>query len=235
MFDRPKGESMPGALIFNGANALDFQEIRANVIRIPEVIHSVREAQGIWDALNPSPFDLTNFIGSDDHDFLSQIKLKNFATAVIQVGLLRRYMRHHPLPEFLIGTVNGDSPLRVALRQISFVEMVAESEAIPRERLTLVSKDAPLLAGVRLAEYAVFQSLEDGGYKRLEYETRDVRKMAENLISENRLDHLVFVGPGVWNQPLSGSVTVSESIELDANLSWFWAQAKENNRFAVAN
>lgn len=222
------------ALIFNGSNALEFQDIRTNVIRIPEVIHAVREAQGIWDALNPSPFDLVNFIGSEDRVFLSQIKLKNFAAAVVQVGLLRRYLRGHELPEFVIGTVSGDSPFRVALKQISFVEMVAESEAMPRERLQIISNESPALAGVRLEEYVVYQKAEGDRYKRLDFETRDVRKMVEGLVANQNVNKLIFVGPGAWNTCLPSSTEVTESIDLDPALSWFWAGMKES-KIAVAN
>jgi len=225
---------MRGALIFNGSSALEFQDIRSNVIRIPEVIHSIREAQSIWDALNPSPFDLGNFITSEDSVFLSQIKLKNFATAVVQVGLLRRYLRQNELPEFIIGTVSGDSPLRVALRQISFVEMVAESEAMPKERLSIVSSEAPMLAGVRLEEYVVYQKTADDRYKQVTFETRDVKKMVESLISSQDVSKLIFVGPGAWNTKLPAAAEIVESIELDPQLSWFWAAMKEN-KFAMAN
>jgi len=223
------------ALIFNGSNALEFQEIRTNVIRIPEVIHSIREAQSIWDALNTTPFDLANFIGSEDQVFLSQIKLKNCATAVVQVGLLRRYLRTQELPEYVIGTVNGDSPLKVALKQISFVEMVAESEALPKERLQIVKNDGSLLAGVRLEEYVVYQKTSDDKYKRLEFETRDVRKMVEGLIAEQDVKQLVFVGPGTWNTQLPLSAEITESIDLDPALSWFWGNLREAGKLAVAN
>jgi len=223
------------ALIFNGSNALEFQEIRTNVIRIPEVIHSIREAQSIWDALNTTPFDLANFIGSEDQVFLSQIKLKNFATAVVQVGLLRRYLRTQELPEYVIGTVNGDSPLKVALKQISFVEMVAESEALPKERLQIVKNDGSLLAGVRLEEYVVYQKTSDDKYKRLEFETRDVRKMVEGLIAEQDVKQLVFVRPGTWNTQLPLSAEITESIDLDPALSWFWGNLREAGKLAVAN
>jgi hypothetical protein len=223
---------MSQALIFNGTNALDFQDIRINVIRIPEVSHAVREAQEIWDALNPNQFDLAGFIASDDQVFLGQIKLKKFAAAVVQVGLLRRYLKNNPLPEYMIGTVNGDSPLRVALQQISFVEMVAESDAIPGERLRLVPKtDATMLAGVRLDEYAVFAKNANDTYRRFHFDTQDVSKMIDTLASEAELKRMIFVGPGT--QPMATKVEMTESIDLDPSLTWFWGAA--DRRIAVAN
>lgn len=226
---------MSDALIFNGANALDFQDIRINVIRIPEVMHTIREAQSIWDALNPNDLDLAGFIASDDQVFLSQIKLKNFAAGVVQVGLLRRYLKKNPMPDYLIGTISGDSPLKVALRQISFVEMVAESEAIPGERLHLVQQDAmPMLAGVRLDEYAVYAKDENDKYQRISFDTWDVGKMVDSLATTRGVQRLISVGPGTWNKPLSTKIKLMESIDLDPALAWFWGTAKED-RLAVAN
>src|SRR3954468_7812438 len=104
---------MRDALVFNGASNLDFQDIRTNVIRIPEVVVRIREAQKIWDSIATTSLDLANFIASEDAVFLGHIKLKSFATAVVQVGLLDRYLKTHALPEYLVGAVNGDSPLMV--------------------------------------------------------------------------------------------------------------------------
>src|SRR5689334_8546498 len=80
-----QGGEMFDALIFSTVNALEFNEVRQDVIRIPEVIGRVREAQDIWDARAPMSLDLVNFIGSDDRTFLSNLRLKNLATAVIQM------------------------------------------------------------------------------------------------------------------------------------------------------
>lgn len=221
------------ALIFNSANALNFHDIRLNVIRIPEVGLTIREAQNIWDTLNPSVLDLTNFIGSDDQTFLSHIKLKNFASAIVQVGLLRRFLKYNELPKYLIGTVNDDAPLLVALEQISFVELVASSEAFPKERQASANPSGPLLSGVKLDEFAVFKRHENGHVSRLSFETRDVQKMAEQLAQQEGLRSFIFIGPGTWGKPVPG-VTMIESIDLDPHLGWFWERGKEN-KFAVAN
>jgi hypothetical protein len=236
---------MREALVFNGASNLDFQDIRGNVIRIPEVVLRIREAQTIWDTLSSVPLDLANFIASEDAIFLNHIKLRNFATAVVQVGLLDRYLRNHQLSEFVVGAVNGDSPLQVALGQITFFDMVAESSA-----LTGVGSKArtggslglelPILSGVQLAEYGIFCKTENGSYERLNLPTVDVEKMIAELVEQQNVDKLVLVGPGnsLFGKRIldltSRDVQVLESIDLDPMLSWFWSNLKEN-RLAIAN
>ena len=240
---------MRDALVFNGASNLDFQDIRTNVIRLPEVVMRIREAQGIWDKLSPTPLDLANFIGSEDEVFLSHIKLKSFATAVVQVGLLDRYLKSHKMPEFVVGAINGDSPMRVSMGQQSFYELVSESLAIntsrPRLPVATNALDLPILAGVQLVEFAVFCRRPEGSegageFVRLNSEVREVERMIVDLVDQYEVNKLVMVGPG---SSVSGKkvldltardVQVLESIDLDPMLSWFWSNLREN-RLAIAN
>ena len=239
------GEAMRDALVFNGASNLDFQEIRTNVIRIPEVVARIREAQSIWDSLSTQPLDLAIFIGSEDSVFLGNIKLKNFATAVVQVGLLDRYLKNHKLPEYIMGAVNGDSALMVALGQQTFFDMVSESSALgnrsPRTTMNVIQGglELPILSGVQLAEYGVFRRGPDGQYKRVEQDTREAQRMVVNMVENHDVKSLVMVGPG---QTISGKklldltahdVSVQESIDMDPMLSWFWGQLREG-RLAIA-
>lgn len=235
---------MRDALVFNGAMNLDFQDIRTNVIRIPEVVMRIREAQNIWDKVSPTPLDLANFIGSEDSVFLSHIKLKSFATAVVQVGLLDRYLKNHKMPEFVVGAINGDSPMRVAMGQISFFELVSESLATnvtrPRTPANINALDLPILAGVQLVEYAVYRRGEEGDFERIATDTREVERMIVELVDDQEVNKLVMVGPGssVSGKKVldltSRDVQVLESIDLDPMLSWFWSNLKEN-RLAIAN
>jgi len=234
---------MRDALVFNGASNLDFQDIRTNVIRIPEVVMRIREAQAIWDKVSPTPLDLANFIGSEDEVFLSHIKLKSFATAVVQVGLLDRYLKTHKMPEYVVGAINGDSPMKLAMGQMSFFELVSESLATSTSRpRTPVANalDLPILAGVQLVEYAVFCRNADGEYERQLTEVREVERMIVELVDQHDVNKLVMVGPGnsVSGKKVldltSRDVQVLESIDLDPMLSWFWSNLKMN-RLAIAN
>ena len=235
---------MRDALVFNGASNLEFQDIRTNVVRIPEVIIRIREAQVIWDKVSTVSLDLANFIGSEDAVFLSHIKLKSFATAVVQVGLLDRYLKSHKMPEYVIGAINGDSPMRVAMGLISFEQMVTESLAASQARPKVPvanALDLPILAGVQLVEHAVYRlSVEAGGYVRMTSECSEVDRMMINLVDEHDVTRLVMVGPG---SSVSGKrvldltardVQVLESIDLDPMLSWFWSNLRES-RLAIAN
>lgn len=236
---------MRDALVFNGASNLDFQDIRANVIRIPEVVSRIREAQKIWDTVATQPLDLANFIGSEDAVFLSNIKLKSFATAVVQVGLLDRYLKTHTLPEYVVGTINGDSPMKVAMGKMTFLDLVGDSPANgnrPEPALRAIGpNDLPILSGVQMPEYAIFKKNQaTGEYDRLASDSREAERMIVQIVDEHDVNKLVMVGPGnsIFGRKIMDltvrDVQVLESIDLDPMLSWFWSHLKEN-RLAIAN
>ncbi|MBX3022416.1 MAG: hypothetical protein KF799_12150 [Bdellovibrionales bacterium] len=236
---------MRDALVFNGASNLDFQDIRANVIRIPEVVNRIREAQKIWDTVATQSLDLANFIGSEDAVFLSNIKLKSFATAVVQVGLLDRYLKNHQLPEYVVGAINGDSPMKVAMGQMTFLDLVAESPAsgnVKEPALRAVGPgELPILSGVQIVEYAVFKrNPQSGEFERLATELREAERMIVELVDQMDVNKLIMVGPGnsIFGRKIldltARDVQVLESIDLDPMLSWFWSHLKEN-RLAIAN
>ncbi len=235
---------MRDALVFNGASNLDFQDIRSNVIRIPEVILRIREAQSIWDTVSDLQLDLANFMGAEDSVFLGHIRLKSFATAVVQVGLLDRYLKSHKLPEFIVGVINGDSPMRVAMNQQSFFDLVSESPAtgaeFEQQKRVGASSDLPVLSGMQIAQYAVFRRSPLGGFERLSGEIREVEKMLIELVDQHDVRKLTIVGPGnsICGRRITDltarDVQVLESIDLDPMLSWFWSHLKEN-RLSIAN
>jgi len=232
---------MRDAVLFNGANALDFQDIRTNVIRIPEVIARIRQAQKIWEQSHTDGFDLANFIGSDDRVFMGNIKLKNLAASIVQVGLLDRLMKIRKRPEFLVGPQNGDAPLLVAAGLMSFDEMVRSSQALKVLRPTApvqLAPQTPVLSGVSLTEYAAYQWTTDGNsggtYQMVDAPAMELPKVIRRLIDDHEVKQFINIGPG--NLLLNRlepeyelmDLQVLESIDLDPMLNWFWPQMREH-------
>lgn len=231
---------MTEAVIFNGLNSLDFQEIRSNVTRIPEVILRIREAQTVWEQSGKHDFDLLNFICSDNATFYGNIHLKSLASAVVQVGLYDRYLRFQPEPQFLIGNFNGDSALKVAAEIMSFQQMVLNSAAVVSvnseikvdiQETTLV---APVLSGICLTEFAAYhQRPEEKVYDRMDVERMDIIKIIHQLIEDHGLKKVINVGPG--NKLVSRNsddlimeeLQILESIDLDPMLAWFWSNLRQ--------
>ncbi|MGE4132456.1 MAG: hypothetical protein AB7F86_12510 [Bdellovibrionales bacterium] len=236
---------MRDALVFNGASNLDFQEVRSNVIRIPEVLLRVREAQIIWDKMSGLPMDLATFIASEDSVFLGHIRLRSFANAVVQVGLLDRYLKNYRLPEFIVGAINGDSPLKVAAGQMTFAQMIEQSPCVSNQATRSLKPipgsglEMPVLAGIQLVEYGIVRRSEQG-YVPVDVKNKDIEKMVVEIVEGHDLERLVVIGPGhsIFGRKMrdltARDVQVLESIELDPMLTWFWSLLNED-RLAVAN
>ena len=228
------------SVIFNGLNSLDFQDVRSNVTRIPEVIKRIREAQTLWDDNQDTHFDLLNFICSDNKTFYSNIHLKSLASAVVQVGLYDRYLRFQKKPEFLVGNYNGDSVLKVATGEMTFAELVIKSAAVLNsdlqihEAINKVPETEPILSGISLTEYAAFQwNDEQGAFLKVTEGQMDISGIIHTIVEDHQVRKIVNIGPG--NSLVTRSnddlileeVQILESIDLDPMLSWFWTSMRD--------
>ncbi len=233
------------ALVFNGTSHLEFQDIRANVVRIPEVAARIREAQEVWDQVSPTSLDLCNFIASDDTTFLGHIKLKSLATAIVQIGLLDRYLKRNSAPDLYIGATNGDSPLKVAIGEQTLKELVLSSSSLnpsSRRQIESSAQALPVLTGIELAQFGAFARADsdESGYGPIKSKERELEVLIGEATTKHAIDQVVVVGPGstVFGRQLANqtgrNLTIVESIELDAGLSWFWATASDE-LIAVAN
>lgn len=221
------------ALVFSTVNALEFNEVRQDVIRIPEVIGRVREAQEIWDSRAEASLDLVNFIGSDDRSFLSNLRLKNLATTVIQLGLLDRFRKHHELPQYILGLSNGDSALKVASGQMTFTELMQSSAAVGGVKPGPVAGfgNLPLLSGIALAEFSLLKMVE-GEARAMVRGEMDLKRLMMTLAGTPDVKKVVVIGPGATHvqtlfRDLPGKMDVVDSVALDPILSWFWNRKAE--------
>lgn len=235
---------MRSAVVFNSSSHLDFQEIRANVVRIPEVAARLREAQEVWDEVAGMELDLNNFIASDDSTFLGHIKLKCLATAIVQVGLLDRYLKTQPVPEVFIGAINGDAPLKVAIGEQTLEEMIRQSSSMNqagRRKTETGGSTLPILAGIELAQFGAYSvDSASGEFQQLNLQSRELEALIGETVKSQDLNRVIVIGPGssIFGRQLSefttNEVSLVESIEIDPLLSWFWACISDEH-VAVAN
>ena len=119
---------MGDAVIFNSSSQLEFQEVRMNVSRIPEVIARVREAQDAWERTVGG--DLASFLLSEDERFASGPRRRQVAVGVVQIALFDHYHRSHGLPEYLAGPTNG--PIGIVLGMRTLAEFITETARATR-------------------------------------------------------------------------------------------------------
>lgn len=224
-------------VLFNEAKVLDLQEVRANVLRIPEVSRKVREAQAILDREAIGNFDLSTHIAADDKTFLSNLKLKQVCHSIIQLGLYERMLRFSAEAHLLVGNMSGFTALKVLTGQLSFENLVLGQEDKP---VCLVSQggDTPLLVGVKLAEYKVFKSADAVLQSVPGFEGRNADQLIRELQAKNPAAVVVNIGPGdVICQAIDKDHRFVDLIDQDPMLStWFWEVAiAPKKHLALAN
>ncbi|MBC87095.1 MAG: hypothetical protein CL677_07925 [Bdellovibrionaceae bacterium] len=220
---------MSKAISFHGINALDFEELRRNAIRVPQVITRIRQAQELWDKGDLPDFDFINFLSSDDARFLSNIKFKSLAAAIVQVGLLDRYLMNNEKPKAMVGDVARDSALLVATGKISFADMIYNSRAAQVGNVTSLQPSLSLGVKAENLKAFVFKELEEGSAAFVELEVKDksLNAIVRHLIDEYKIHEFVNVGPGSNFEGLRCQMAMEElrfceSIDDDPMLSWFY-------------
>src|SRR5690606_22414792 len=117
-----EGEAMADAVLFHNSNSLEFEDVRHQVLRIPDVLAEVRRAQTIWDQSDNAPIDIMNYINSDDAAFFQSGSMKEMVLGIVQLGLYKRHVAKHGTPGFIIGDTKNVSPAMVAAGLLSFEE-----------------------------------------------------------------------------------------------------------------
>ncbi len=218
---------MKDAVVFRGGNPLDFQDVRFQVVRIPEVLARLKQAQKLWDDAKLETVSFHETIMAEDSVFFSSNCLKSLILAVVQVGLFDRYMKNQRLPHYLIGNLKNDSALAVVAGLQSFEDMVLKSRAagyVPQEMAVVTG--LPALNGQFLPSYTALRMC-GGSAEKIGPDSMNLDMLLEALVENEGLRKIVVVGPGGLQSPrrgegLMGEVQRFESIDVDPMLSWFW-------------
>ena len=221
------------ALVFAGQNALDESEIRFGVLRIPEVNQYLREAQILIDQQSNVSIDLRASLLVDDRDFLAQPKIRSLAVAVVQVALFNRWSKNQPKPNYLLGHSNLDSALQVAAGRKNLSELVRESAFLSgKTPLT----QTPVLGGVELVHYEIsILGRSDSQYVCIRADEMDALRLFSYMADQLPIDEIINIGPGCplfsnYNKILiEKKIKISDSINLDPMLGWFWESVKPAN------
>jgi|FLYM01.1.fsa_nt_gi hypothetical protein len=212
------------ALVFDIQGGEHFQEVRAALIRIPEVIQKIRHVQEILDQKGIA-LDLSNFIASDDGSFLHHYRRKEFAGIILQLGLFDRYLRFFNAPDAVVGVANSISALRVVSGQITLEQLVDEAFRKPKPVTEIQELPGlPILTGIQIPKYqAVKINSEDGSVVTGGAPVADLTAVLES-IEDQEIFEIGLGHPGRRG-----------TIELDKQLSWVWDQVTEAKTISQAN
>ncbi len=224
------------AVVFAGQNTLDQADIRAAVLRIPEVTQRLRDTQRIIEEFNSGAIDLRAYLLCDDREYLANPRLRSLVGAVVQIGLFERWSKFHGNPNYLIGHSNLDSALQFAAGRKGLEETVRNSAFINRRPISSFgaqSISTPILGGIELVEYEIsILSNATQKYITIRSNEMDALRLFSYMADQLPIDEIVNVGP---NCPLFSNyhrilaekkILISDSIYLDPMLAWFWSSIK---------
>ena len=211
-------------LLFSGCETLQDWRMRQAVLRIPEVSMKIKQAQNLLDCgpWEDSKIDFYSYILSCDEDFHAKPKLKNLITAVVQVGLFNRYIKHRNLPSFMMGT---QGPLNACTRNQSFEELVLEAEySLGLHHIsTLRQKEQDF------QKYEVYKLNKEHQYVPHSCQSEEAMEILEELQLNGLIDQCVYIGPSdslfAKKQTQMGILSPTNSVDMDPILESFWKSA----------
>lgn len=223
---------MNTAVIFQGVNALDFEELRSNSLRIPEVLTRVKMAQKIWGDAGLSSFDFVNFIGSSNDTFFANVKLKSLASAIVQIGLYERYLKSNPEPKFLIGPKSGDSAMLYIAGKVTFPELILSSKAALScgQGFKMTPDKSRLASSVGVSQIGLYALNTEATEIILKDDSKSavgIENHIRHLVDEESVKKFINIGPGTNGDQYRSKfemeeLSFMESVDCDPMLNWFW-------------
>lgn len=225
---------MKNAVLFANTGVLDFLELRTSIVRIPEVIAKLKEAQVYLDRAMDNAPDLIQFLTSDDQIFWRSEKIRKIAVAVVQLALYERYSKRFGEASHVLSVSNEDSPIQVLSGNMRLGEFIInlamkEEKVKNMDSLNALPEPTSLAKGISMPDFQLYEKSEEQAYKLSgEGEKEALNELLMKLRDEEGVKQFVNVGPG---QSISGSamselvdkeLNIMESIDLDPMLSWFW-------------
>ncbi len=214
---------MKTALVFATHGSLDFFEVRTAVLRIPEVLITLKEAQKSIDVICPKPIDLITFLHTDDSRFWANEKFRKLTTGLVQIGLASRFLKRYPHIDAIVAGDTRSSVAQVMAGKQSLREYVESSLFQPENNPTVLE----LATGVmpqNLCSY-VYNSEE---FQKIDLVDQDIQKVVAHLRDEHDFIRFINVGPcntlinTTMEEIVYYDVQVEETINLDPMLTWFW-------------
>jgi hypothetical protein len=237
---------MKNAVLFANTGVLDFLELRTSIVRIPEVIAKLKEAQVYLDRAMDNAPDLIQFLTSEDQVFWRSEKIRKIAVAVVQLALYERYAKRFGEASHVLSVSNEDSPIQVLSGNMRLGEFIInlamkEEKVKTVENLNSLPEPTSLAKGISMPDFQLYEKSEEQAYKLSgEGEKEALNELLMKLRDEEGVKQFVNVGPG---QSISGSamselvdkeLNIMESIDLDPMLSWFW-DVSSNYSYQLAN
>lgn len=191
--------------------------MREGVIRIPEVISKIRQAQRVMDTLGYKSVDLLGLITADESVYKKSGVLREVIGSSIQFGLYDRYITRFRTPDIIIAPKSSKFFLATLTRGFEFAEFI-QSKVLP-EVLNVAPTESTVAVdfiGLKLKP----TSLEDA---ELQISASDLLTM---LAEKLEVQRIIKISPEIQALSLNQSelsyerLQICDSVEIDPLLTW---------------
>ncbi len=230
------------AILFSGIAMLDRQDVRQSLVRIPEVIQKIRQAQVVVDQITNYGYELHNCMLDDDKFLVAHPKIRRVLVNTVQIALYERHVKSYHKPQFFVGSLCNASAIEYCLGLCFFEELI---RSVWYQNLDQVETEADLFESQ--SKYQDIQKVhrlynQKNNYYVYEFQkdemlTVDSKKIDEaesyenlisKLIQEYGVKQIVNLAPtDVLLNPKTNpfsleDIQVFNTLEIDPMLSWFY-------------
>jgi hypothetical protein len=230
------------AILFSGVAMLDQRDTRQSLIRIPEVIQKIKQAQTVIDQLTNFSFDLHNCMHDDNQFLTSNPKIRRVLVNVVQLALYERHIKSYHKPHFFVGSLFNLSAIEHCLGFSYFDEFIrsvwfqdlegSENEEVVFETQSKyqdIQKVHQLYNKKNNYYIYEFQQMDDTITEAKKMDEADsCEKILSKLISKYEVKQVVNLAPSdmmlspIANPFLLEDIQLFNTIEIDPMLSWFY-------------
>ncbi len=115
---------MSEVVIFAGSEVFLPLNVRTNLIRVPQVIVALKQAESWIEELGIKDVSLMAFFLYEDRLFQRDDELRRLVSGVAQLALFNRYMRNREMPELFMGPVERETIFSVVAKSKGLQEWV---------------------------------------------------------------------------------------------------------------
>lgn len=218
-------------ILFSGRHSLNDQQIRQNLIRVPEVLIEIKYAQKILDE-EGSTLDLLEQMSLPSEDFCRRLAVRACLTLLAQVGLYRRWKSNNPKESTqLIFRTGYASPeiLLEGLRPRAYRKWLRE--IFSQDNVYTLSDD---ISNLKFEDYIC----RDGKETLFQAESLDeILTLASRSEQGVQVLSLVpgqcFFSAGLQAQFEKQSISVADLFQVDPKLDWFWSEMAPIQSFRI--
>lgn len=209
-------------VVFSGRHSLNDDVLRANLIRIPEVLSEIKGAQKILDQMEIQT-DLLEQMSLPTEEFCRKLAVRAALTNIVQVALYKRWQRSDGTHRAIVAREGYASPEALLDTDASALKSWL-MEVFEQKNVFALNTD---ISGLQFENYTYFVN----GDK--QFSSSSLEDLLTQILKTSSIQQIICLDPGkaflgadLREHFRNKNVAVADIFEMDPALSWFWPTQK---------